>query len=99
MCEWVTGPERNRRTHTKDRTETTAVSSSVTYDTRVRNQITGFTLTGLKSTSTSGEVPEVGGTCPGVGTDGTWVSVELVRSTGGLYVSHEGIDRLIFSIV
>jgi hypothetical protein len=90
-CMWETGPTRNRRQHRVERTSTVDVTSTVAYDPRVRNQVTGFTLTGLGATSISGDaLPEVGGSCIGEGTDGTWESVEQISSEGGLYVNHAG---------
>jgi hypothetical protein len=91
VCTFTTGDgTRGERIHNVDHKKTTSISSTVTYDTRVRNQITGFNLTGLGTTTTTGgELPIVGGACPGnQGTDGTWSSVALTGSTGGLFVVH-----------
>lgn len=91
-CTWTTGEgTRGQRTHNVDHTRTTAVSGVVAYDARVRNQITGFNLTGFGATTTTGAVPVVGGPCPGnAGTDGVWTEVVLTGSTGGLYFNYGG---------
>ena len=94
-CEWFTGPVKNRKSHTVTKKTATSVISAVERDVRVRNQITGFTLKGLGESSTTGNVPEVNGACLGEGTDGTWVSVNYLGSTGGLYVSYDRNDHLI----
>lgn len=85
--EWFTGPTSNRKSHTITPTRITTVNSTVNDDARTRNQVTGFNLAGFGRTQVSGTVPVVGETCTGVGTEGTWISVDLVNSTGGLYVS------------
>ena len=53
------------------------------YDARTQKQITGFILTGLgTATTTGGEVPVDGGSCPGGQfNDGAISNVELVSST------------------
>jgi hypothetical protein len=88
VCTFTTGEgTRGERIHNIEHKKSTGVSSTITYDARVRNQITGFNLTGLGTTTTTGgEVPVVGAACPGnPGTDGTWSSVALTGSTGGLF--------------
>ena len=98
VCTFTTGEgTRGERTHNNEHTKTTTVSSAVAYDLRVRNQITGFNLTGLGTTTTTGgAAPVVGGACPGnPGTDGTWSSVELTGTTGGLYVNYGGNSVLL----
>jgi hypothetical protein len=103
VCEFTTGEgtrgeKTHLVTHTIDRVN--SVNSTVTYDTRKNNlgKITGFMLTGLGSSSTvvaTGEIPVVGGPCPGnAGHDGTWSSVQLLSSTagtggGGLYAASD----------
>jgi hypothetical protein len=73
------------------------VNAEVAYDTRVRNQITGFTLKGFGETSTTGEVPLVGGACAGGGPEGgEWTSVELTSSQGGLY-AHYGTQSALLT--
>ncbi len=59
----------------------------ITYDTRVRSQITGFNLTGLTGTAVEGgEVPVLSASCHG-GTDGTWTSASLTSSVNQLNVN------------
>lgn len=91
VCTFVTGEgTRGERTHNVDHKTKTSVSSSIAYDTRVKNQITGFNLNGFGSTTTSGTLPVVDGPCMGnEGHDGTWSSVTHVSSTGAnLYVNY-----------
>ena len=77
---------------TQNRGKDTSVNGSVQYDARTQKQITGFILTGLgNTTTTGGEVPVDGGSCPGGPfNDGAISNVELVSSTGGLYVDFGG---------
>jgi hypothetical protein len=93
-CVWVTGEgTRGEHEHTISRTVTSKLVGSVAYDARVRNQITGFNLTGFQGEVTSvGKVPEVGGTCPGNGTDGAWTVVTLSGSEEKLTASFGGIN-------
>ncbi|MBT2522080.1 hypothetical protein [Arthrobacter sp. ISL-28] len=89
-CEWVTGEgTKGEQLHQVTYKRHTSVQSTVAYDPRVRNQITGFNLTGFGTTTTSGTVPVVGEACQGDGREGTWTAVELTSSSGGgLYVNH-----------
>lgn len=97
VCQWVTGEgKRGEKTHTVSHKVSTGVASSIAYDLRVKNQITGFNLTGLGSTTSSGSVPEVGGPCMGnEGHGGTWSSVVQTGSSGGLYVGYQGASVLL----
>lgn len=90
VCTFITGEgTRGEQTHNVPREVTTAVSAAVAYDTRVRNQITGFTLQGFSTTTVTGELPVVGGACAGGGPEGgTWTSVTLTSSQGGLYAGY-----------
>jgi hypothetical protein len=91
VCTFITGEgTKGEQTHNVSRTSSTAVNSTIAYDPRVKNQITGFNLTGLGETTTSGDVPVVGGSCPGGPDGGTYTSVTLVSSTGGLFVNYGG---------
>jgi hypothetical protein len=92
VCTFITGEgTRGEKVHNVPREVVTAVNGEVAYDTRVRNQITGFTLKGFGGSTTTGEIPELGGACAGGpdGSDGgTWTSVELTSSQGGLYAHY-----------
>jgi hypothetical protein len=94
VCTWITGEgTRGEQTHDVTHSTSTVVNSAVVYEARKNKQldITGFNLTGLGATTETGTVPVVGGPCPGnAGTDGTWTSVTLASSTGGLYVNYGG---------
>jgi hypothetical protein len=59
--EWETGKRRELHTIVKNRMRTRTMSATVAYDTRQRNQVNGFWLTGFTSVVTSGEMPS----CPG----------------------------------
>lgn len=98
-CEWWTGPTHNRKRHTVNRTETSAVNGTIEYETRQRNQINGFILGGyLGDPTVTGEAPEVGDSCIGGGTGATFTSVEMVSSSGSLYVTTlEGNSSVIWS--
>lgn len=98
VCTWITGAgTRGERTHTVTHTSATSVAGAVSYDARVRTQITGFTLTGFAGAPVvTGEVPVVGGACPGSdGTSGTWSAVELLDSTSGLYAYYGDLSTLL----
>ena len=91
VCTFVTGEgTRGEQTHNVSRERSTTVDSAVAYDPRVKNQITGFNLKGFGTTTSSGDVPVVDGACPGGPDGGTWTSVTLVSSTGGLYINFGG---------
>lgn len=92
VCEWITGEgTRGQKTHDVTHKVSTSVASTIAYDPRVKNQITGFNLNGLGTTTSSGTVPVVDGPCMGnSGHGGTWTSVELTSSSGGLYVTYSG---------
>ena len=92
-CEWITGAgTRGQKTHEVVQSRSTSVSSEISYDARVRTQITGFTLTGFGATTTTGTVPVVGDPCLGEGTTGTWTTVDRTGSESHLLVSHGGTD-------
>lgn len=103
VCTWITGEgTKGEKTHNVSHATSTSVASLVAYDARVKSQITGFTLKGFDTTTTTGEVPVVGGACPGnSGTDGTWTSVTQTGSTGGLYAHHDvlGLTALLVPTV
>ena len=86
------GRDKVREPRTQNRGKDTSLNASVQYDARTQKQITGFILTGLgNATTTGGEVPVDGGSCPGGPfNDGVISNVELVSSTGGLYVNFGG---------
>ncbi len=89
VCEWTTGPDRNRRTHTITRNRESTVNSDVMFSSRMRNQITGFELSHATNPVYTGhKIPVVGESCPGQGTDGEWISVTPLGVTqGGLFVN------------
>jgi hypothetical protein len=92
------GRDKVREPRTQNRGKDTSLNASVQYDARTQKQITGFLLTGLGTvTTTGGEVPVDGGSCPGGQfNDGVISNVELVSSTpGGLYVNHGGNSVLL----
>jgi hypothetical protein len=64
MRTWITGEgAKGEKTHNVDHATSTSVAGAVTYDTRVKTQITGFTLKAF-GTTTTGEVPVIGEACP-----------------------------------
>lgn len=98
VCTWTTGEGTNgERVHNVDHNKTVGVSGQVQYSVRQHQQIDGIYLTGFTGTlSESGTVPVVGGPCPGnPGTDGTWSSVTLTSSSGGLYANWGGQSVLL----
>ena len=86
------GKDKVLEPRTQNRGKDTSLNASVQYDARTQKQITGFILTGLGiSTTTDGEVPVDGGSCPGGQfNDGAISNVELMSSTGGLSVNFGG---------
>ena len=97
VCSWVTGENtRGEKTHNVAHKKSTTVNSAVAFDARVRNQITGFNLTGFGVTTSTGSTPVVGEACPGnQGHDGTWSSIEQTGYSGGLYVNHGEVSALL----
>jgi hypothetical protein len=90
------GKDKVREPRTQNRGKSTSVNAVVAYDARIKNQVTGFTLTSFTSSTSSGEVPVDGGSCPGGQfNDGVISNVELVSSSGGLYASHSGVEVLL----
>jgi len=91
-CTWTTAEGRpGEQTHIVTIPRHTAVNSVVDYEKR-RNggngQVTGFILTEFGATTTTGTVPVLGGSCVGVGTNGTWTAVEGPVSAGGVLMVH-----------
>jgi hypothetical protein len=96
VCTFVTGEgTKGEKTHNVLREKSTIVDSTVAYDPRVKNQITGFNLTGL-GTTTGDPAPMVGDACSGGSDGGTLTSVNLVSSSGGLYANYGGTSVLIW---
>lgn len=91
------GRDKVREPRTQNRGKDTSLNASVQYDARTQRQITGFILTGLGATTTTGgDVPVDGGSCPGGPfNDGVISNIELVSSTGGLYVNFGGNSVLL----
>lgn len=88
-CEWdtVTGGKFSKTIHhVVVNQKEAAVNSTVAYDARIKNQITGYSLTGFSSVSSSGSIPEIGGACPN-SNDGVVTDVVATGSTGGLFVN------------
>lgn len=86
---FTTGGVHNTMDHTVTQNKSTTVSASVASDPRHTGQWTGWNLTGLGATTTSGDtLPSVGDSCPnGDNNDCVVQSVTPTSSTGGLYVS------------
>ncbi|CEG29337.1 hypothetical protein [Bacillus sp. B-jedd] len=84
---WITGEgTRGMKTHEVTHNRTSSVDAVVGYDARNKKQVTGFILNKFDSVTSSGEIPKVGDEYPG--NSGHIVeSVELVSTTGGLYVN------------
>jgi hypothetical protein len=96
VCTWVTGEgTRGEKTHNVTKERSATVNSSIAYDPRVKNQITGFNLTGL-GTTTGDPAPMVGDACSGGPNGGNLTSVELVSSSGGLYANYGDTSVLIW---
>lgn len=89
VCTFTTGEgTKGEKVHNVPRDVITLINSAIAYDVRVRNQITGFTLKGFGTTTETGAAPVVGGACAGGPDGGSWTSVELTASQGGLYARH-----------
>jgi hypothetical protein len=103
VCTFTTGEgTRGQKTHNVPHSEELSVSSAVNVSLR-RNpvsKVTGFNLTGFGgSFGESGDVPVVGGPCPGnPGHDGVWTSVELLPGgEGGLYANY-GAQKVLLAL-
>ena len=95
VCEWVTGTgTRGQKTHDISLMRRTSIASSVAFDARTHKQVDGINLNGFGATQTSGTPPVVGDPCVnsdgGTANNGTYVSVQLVSSEGGLFVTYGG---------
>lgn len=95
VCTFVTGEgTRGEKTHDVTLARHAEVSAAVHYHARSHKQIDGFILTGLGETTASGTTPAQGAACvasqDGIAHDGTWTSVTLTSSSGGLSVSYGG---------
>ena len=94
VCTWTTGEgTRGENTHHVTHKEEMEVASNVIVALRRNPQsmVTGFNLTGFgDGFSEGGELPVVGGPCPGnQGHGGVWTSVTaLSGGEGGLYVNY-----------
>ncbi|WP_059171716.1 hypothetical protein [Bacillus sp. FJAT-27445] len=85
---WVTGEgTRGEKTHCVEHERTSSINSSIGFDPRTKKQITGFDLNNFNDTVTGGdEIPKFGDEYPGK--SGHFVkSVELISTSGGLYVN------------
>jgi hypothetical protein len=93
VCQWVTGEGTpGEKPHEVTHKRTFQVNSAIAYDTRTRNQITGFNLNGFGSDISPMPVPAEGGSCLGYGAEGTIKSVSVISSEGGLYVTYGGMS-------
>jgi hypothetical protein len=98
VCEWTTGEgTRGQQTHDVTHQKSSTINAAIAFDARAKNQISGFILNGFSSTTEEGSVPAVGDPCPGnPGNDAVWVSIDLLSSTGGLYVNLGGNSVMIW---
>ncbi|WP_457096693.1 hypothetical protein [Lysobacter sp. P5_B9] len=101
VCTFTTGEgTRGEKIHNVPHSEEMDVSSTVNVSLRrnPQSKVTGFNLTGFGGDfSESGEVPVVGGPCPGnPGHGGVWTSVELLPGgEGGLYANYGALKVLL----
>lgn len=90
---WDTGEgTKGEQTHYVTHERTSSIDSNVSYDPRKANQYTGFNLNGYENvTETVGDIPSVGDEFPGqsghIVTD-----VQVVSSTGTLFVNGHAIQ-------
>ncbi|MEO6103532.1 MAG: hypothetical protein ABIP44_07830, partial [Pseudoxanthomonas sp.] len=87
------GPEQHRTEHTVVHKRNTNVAGTVKWDARTHHQVDGIYLTGFGESTSSGEIPVIGGPCPGnPGTGAVIIDVSVVpgSATGGLYVYYNG---------
>lgn len=105
-CEWttVTGGKNSKTIyHAVTNHKSTSVTDTVAYDARLKNQYTGYNLTGAGSTVTTGTpVPNIGDACPQGGglsdsdppaNDAVVTDVEIDPASviSGLFVTFNGI--------
>jgi hypothetical protein len=96
VCQWVTGEgTRGEKTHKVTQTRSSSVVDTVAYDTRVKNQITGFRLSGFSATTPTGVVPVVGDSCLGEGAEGTVISVSEQGSSANLLAHYPGLTSIV----
>jgi hypothetical protein len=103
VCTWTTGTgTRGERTHNISLNRETSVNSAIAYNARVHNQIDGFNLTGLGTTTTTGTLPAVGAACvgnsDGIDFNGAWTAVTLTGSTGALYANYGASSMAIWQL-
>ncbi|MBX7501853.1 hypothetical protein K3181_10410 [Qipengyuania sp. YG27] len=94
-CEWdtVAGKSGNVVHHEITVPKNSSVLSGVAYDARKSNQYTGYNLTGLGASTTSGQTaPDLGAACPG-NNPGVVTAVDLISETGGLFVTFNGTSK------
>jgi hypothetical protein len=94
-------PLHNVTHHSVTQNTSTAVTSAIASEARKTGQYTGWNLTGLGATTTSGDpVPNVGDSCPN-GNLGTCqvTAVTPISSVGGLYVTYGGNSVLLLPAV
>lgn len=92
--EFDTGGVHNTTHHIVTQDKSTTVSASVASDPRHTGQYTGWNLTGLGTTTTTGDtIPSAGDSCPN-GDLGTCHVTDVTQtgSTGGLYVSDAALS-------
>lgn len=107
-CEWTTttgGKIPKTIPHAVTNHKSSSVTSALMYDARMKNQYTGYTLLGAGIPTVTGTpVPNIGDPCPQggglsdsdpVSNDALVTAVELESSTGGLYVTWNGIKVLL----
>jgi hypothetical protein len=95
VCYWETetgGPQSKIIEHYVTNHKNASISSSIVYDARLKNQYTGYNLTGFGATETTGEaVPQVGDACKQAHETAVVTEVNVSSdSAGGLYVSFGG---------
>ena len=92
VCTWTTGEgHKGEKTHDVTHKGIYSLANSINVDMRVRNQITGFFLTGYSNGDAAdiGAAPAVGDACPGnQGHDGVWTAVTLSGQADGLVVTY-----------
>ena len=95
VCTWTTGEgKKGEKIHNVEHKKSATVLSNVAFELKKTGQYTGYFLNGFGATTSSGDVPVVGGACQGnEGNDAVWSSVTVTGSSGGvLSVTYNGVS-------
>ena len=92
-CEWSAGSDAQGGSgHRVTVERTSTVTSARVYEPRVKNQLIGFSLVGLKATTTVGHAPVAGATCISGSRHGMWTAVRAGPTVTTLFARHAAVQ-------